>query len=372
MPVDSSRDVILVWADRRAGHETLLGQIDAAIVSPDDAVLTTARKGLGPGIRRQGTRNRDDETASGSREPWVDANLHLYALGQRLLKFDPPPAERSVPFETLELALVEARMMGSNCILDPEPRYREALLKSDPKALEAWRSLGRTIRWLKQNAGLFGRPSFPAITALIDPASAMSMEIANLLYRRNGSPRLVTAVPTPDPGRLTVLSAAALKTVPPAAYQHAAAGSTVVIDSAVQGRSWKLAKQEPDRSFFAYGKGQIVAYHKPIADPSEFALDLIDLVGYRRRLARIWNAASAICFATQGPEPGEAVFSVINYGTPARQEVQARIHDHIRGHFNKATLLTPESEVATLKIARRGSATEVFIPLNRAAVVRFG
>ena len=63
-----------------------------------------------------------------------------------------------VPFETLELALVEAWAAGGNYILALEPRYQDALLRGEERALTAWRSLGRTARWLREHASLFRQP----------------------------------------------------------------------------------------------------------------------------------------------------------------------------------------------------------------------
>ena len=37
-----------------------------------------------------------------------------------------------------------------------------------------------------------------------------------------------------------------------------------------------------DRDYLALGKGQVVAYQRPIADPSEFALDVIDIITHKQ------------------------------------------------------------------------------------------
>jgi hypothetical protein len=45
----------------------------------------------------------------------------------------------------------------------------------------------------------------------------------------------------------------------------------------------------------------------------------------------------------------------------------------VQGHFSRATLVRPEAAPLTLKTARRGSTTEVFVPeLLRLGVVVFG
>src|SRR6266540_2551469 len=109
MPVDLSRDLILRWNDPDPAHVPLLKQtgITAVLISKRDTAFTAACSAAGmatvltsefqfvdmngleaangpnvvlssgswPGVRRPPSVNgRGDETASASREPWVDAN----------------------------------------------------------------------------------------------------------------------------------------------------------------------------------------------------------------------------------------------------------------------------------------------------------
>jgi len=336
------------------------------------------RGGIWPGIRNAGQRGRGaDDVASASREPWVDANLHLYAVERTLHPEQPavlgyrPGESRMAPHETVELALGEARMMGGNYVLSLPARYREALLAGDEKAREAWRSLGRTGAWLKQNAEIMGRPAFPAITALVDGRAAAT-EIVNLLVRRNASPALASASkpPAPDPQRILALVAAGLESTPElnsSLLAHAAAGTTVVVDWSLPVHA-RSGKKESDRTFYSHGRGQIVAYDEAIVDPSEFALDVIDLITHRRRAIRLWNAPPVIALAARGRVAGEGIVQLVNYGSPIEQEFQVRI----QGHFGKATRMHPEGGAAALAVARRGTTTEVFLNgMRRLAVVIF-
>lgn len=362
--------LILRWPQREAAHEKLIAELAADQILGDEPVPGSVNRGLWPGVRSAPKRTGDSDVTSASREPWVDANGYLAAY-ERTLHPERPAllghahknAEVGVPFDTLELALVEARVHGGNFILPVEPRYRAALLAGDAKAKEAWRALGRTAAWLRQHESLFGRPVVPALTALVEPGMATS-EIANLLHRRGGTPALVAAskVPPPDPARRFVLVAAGLKAIPAAAYEHATAGATVVIDGPPDA-GWKVAKEEADRVTFTHGKGQIVAYRKRIVDPSEFALDMIDLVTHRRRAARLWNATSAIPLAVEG-----GLLHIIQYGSPLTEEIQVRV----QGHYAKARLLRPEVAPVELKVARRGTMTEVFpSAIRRLGVIQF-
>jgi hypothetical protein len=151
----------------------------------------------------------------------------------------------------------------------------------------------------------------------------------------------------------------------------------VVVDAPGNGAWWRAAGLKPlrnqeDRDFYTLGRGQVVAYKEPIADPSEFAFDVIDFVTHGRRAARLWNAPSVIALATAAPASGSArggvLLHALNYGAPIESEVQARV----QGVFAKATLLRPDGPPISLKTAKRGSTTEVFLPeLRRVGTVVF-
>ena len=362
--------LILRWPERVAAHDELLRQMRADEVIGAGPVAGSVNRGLWPGVRQGPQTKGDPDVASASREPWVDANGYLAAYERALhperpalLGHQHKDAERGVPYDSLELALIEARVHGGNFILSVEPAYRRALLAAEPKALDAWRQLARTAAWLRENEALLGRPAAPTLTVVVEPGMATS-EIANLLHRRGGTPALVAAgaLPAPDPARRFVLVAAGLKAVPASVHEHAAAGTTVVMDSPPDA-AWKPLKEEPDRVTFAHGKGVIVAYRKRIADPSEFALDVIDLVGHRRLAARLWNAPSAIPLFTEG-----GLLHIIQYGSPLTGEIQVRV----QGHFSRARLLRPDAEPVPLKLFRRGAMTEVFPSgIRRLGVIQF-
>jgi hypothetical protein len=351
--------------------------------------------GLWPGISRgPSSGSGDDAIASASRQPWIDANgfwagylRTLYPARPAVLGYLPDSKaglrpDRSVPFDTLELALAEAWAWGGNYLLAVENRYREALLASDEKALDAWRRLGRTARWLAAHASQFRRPVLPAVTLLVEAGEATA-EIANLMYRQTVSPALAPAAspPSPDPRRLLVLVAVSIRSPEAAAAKrilaHAEAGATVVVDAPGNGAWWRAAGLKPlrnqeDRDFYTLGRGQVVAYKEPIADPSEFAFDVIDFVTHKRRAARLWNAPSIIALATAAPASGPAregvLLCALNYGAAIDSDVQVRV----QGVFAKASLLRPDGPTIPLKTAKRGTTTEVFLPeLRRVGCVVF-
>ena len=336
------------------------------------AALST---GLWPGISRvPSTAGKDVEVVSASREPWVDSNAYLIAYLKALYPKSTPVLayeaneasglrpDRIVPFETLTLALAEARVMGGNYILSVDPQYRKALLANDAKATAAWKQFGLTARWLAENQALFGIEPPPMITTLVEPGRPTA-EIANLLFRRNGSPRLIAEVPDRLPqGTLAVVTTSLKPPKPQTAAklldQVSQAGVTLVTDDPSPNAWWRSSqmnaiKTQSDRVFYSLGKGAIVAYNRKIVDPSEHALDVIDIVGHPRRAVRIWNANSTIAISSPG------IVNLLNYSGRSRGgDTQVRI----QGVYKTATLLRPESPPLKLEASRRGSTTEVFVP----------
>lgn len=425
MPLDLSRDVVLRWDHPDPALAPLLkdGGIDAVLAAEPQpafrqacetagirvlpaAELTVAgiegfraahgpaafSEGLWPGVQHTPAPPDADALASATRLPWVDANGFRVSWLRSLCPGKPAAlgyladassglaADRLVPFDSLELALIEARAYGGNYVLSVDQRYRTALLEARAAALADWKRLGRTARWLKQHQELFGLPAMPQITMLVDDGEAAA-ELANLSFRQNASPALAPAAdpPAPDPKRRLAIVAASISAPKPEIARrilaHAEAGAAVVTDRE-EGTPWwrvpglKLVRDEKDRETFSLGRGRVIAYKEVISDPSDFALDVIDIVTHPRRAVRMWNAFSAIATVTAGPRSGpmasEAVMLVVNYGRALDHEVMC----HVQGSYRGALLLRPDADPVRLGTAKRGSATEVILPnLRRIGVV---
>ncbi|MBI4876549.1 MAG: hypothetical protein HY822_18080 [Acidobacteria bacterium] len=358
-PVRASQLQFLSWKEAgraRAGSPVVLAE------------------GLWPGVTRGGGGRRDEEVASASGQPWVDANGYWIGCLRAIAPARPAVLgylpdekagvgkERVVSFDSLELALVDAWASGGNCLLAPETRYRAALAAGDEKAVAAWSQLTRTAAWLRQNVERLRQPVVPIVTALVAPGTE-SAELANLMFRHAVSPNLAWAAepPPPAPGRILALVAASIGTPGAAArgriLSHAGEGATVVVDAPGQGAWWRVAglkpaREEEDRDFYRLGKGQVVAYKNPIEDPSDFALDVIDLVTHKTRAVRLFRAPAMLPLLTR------AGLVLINYGSGQRFETAV----HVQGHFQRVRLERPEAAPADLTPARRGPLTEIRIP----------
>lgn len=405
MQLDLMRQTAIRWADPDAKHVPLLreGGITLVLTSSNEPfrkacadagiqvvgeasiqflTLADAAKskpgvpaaftdGLWPGVQRP-----DPATASATRTLWMDQNCSLPHYIRALFPAIPPvlaykPAgdpKVIVPFESLELALVDAWVSGGNYLMSMDPRYREGLLKGDADALKAWRKLGVTAKWLRANESLFRKPALPLVTMLVDD---QTQDFAHLAFRHSVSPALVRATdpPTPDPAQRRVLIAASIAapegTARTRILAHAEAGTTLVVE---EGAWWKTpalkqTRSDGDRNYYSLGKGQVVAYKDSLSDPGAFALDVVDIVTQKLRPARIWNCNAGLVMATAG------TLHVLNYGRMVDLPVLARL----QGKYTKAKLLRPDAEPTELKVSPRGTSSEVEIPsIDKVATVLFG
>jgi hypothetical protein len=366
----------------------VIPQSDIAAVSIDDAAKAQSgviKAGVWPGVHRP-----DPQTASATRSLWLDQNCSfvqysrtMFPQLQPVLGYLPDKdagvtPERLVPYDSHELALAEAWVSGGNYLIALEPRFREGLLKGAQDALTAWRSLGRTARWLRANETLFRQKPLPLVKVLVD-SGFMSQEVAHLMFRQSVSPCLIPAdqPPAPDPSRCLALAAVSIEPPPEAARKqilaNAAAGSAVIVEGEPDKAWWrtpglKHVRSDAEREFYSLGKGQVVAYKKEVEDPGSFALDVIDIVTQKRRPARLWNCNAGIAIASLAPGGRGAVLNAVNYSRPQDLPVLARV----QGNYERATLLQPEAEKRSLEVHRRGTASEVSIPfVGRVGTVVF-
>ncbi len=379
--------VLLAAEDERAVRELAGGRRDlewfvclkpAQIhwrIEPARAVLLA---GLWPGSRRG-----DPALAGASQATWLDANSYLtaYLRGrfperEAWLGFRPDEEagvakDQRVAYSSVELALAEAMAAGGRWIVTLPEHYRQALLAGEARAQAAWKSLARTARFLREHAGAFRQPSAARVAAAVDGLEDCA-EILNLLFRHNVSPAVVRFDAIPPYGRHRILVAVGLARHPAgveAALEFARAGGKVLAAPAAGGEeAWwqrggaRKTGGEEERDFYALGRGVIIAYREPVSDPGEFALDVIDALGWRTRDLRVWGASAIVGLLHRAPEGGLSV-ELLNYGGFERDFLI-----RVEGVFSRATLRAPEAAPAALRAARRGSGTEVELArVNRVA-----
>ncbi|MEK7406966.1 MAG: hypothetical protein AAB225_17975 [Acidobacteriota bacterium] len=356
-------------------------------VAPAHAVL---KAGQWPGIRSEPTdRDPDVFLASATREPWIDANAYLVAYLRAmfprrpaLLGYRPDAAagvsqDRMVPYGTLEAALAEAVAAGGSFLLSLDDAYFAALLEGQPRARAAWRSLGQTVRFLREQAAVFRQPNRARVAFLAESVE-QAAELLNLMYRRHVCPVIlpVRAVPALDPARWRAVVAADLTPtvdVRQKLLDYARAGGLLMtVPAAGAAPSWWLVsgmrktRTDLDRDWYALGRGRVIAYREPVSDPGEFALDVIDAVGVRTRDLRLVNAGAVLGLVAGEPGGARAVVTLISYGSTRDREFLVRVD----GLFGKATLSQPGAAPTPLKTAHRGALTEVVVDrLERLAVI---
>ncbi len=340
-------------------------------VSPAQPVL---RFGQWPGVRSgPNVRGRGIEVATASREPWVDANSYLIAYLKDLYPRRSPllgyrPEDPAASSQGLELALAEAVMAGGNAILALPGDYRAALLRGDDKALEAWRSLSRTSSFLRGQADVLHQPNRSRV-AFAAGTLEQSGELLRLMFRRNLFPVVIPpqSVPSRAAPRFRGLVMANLP--PPSGPQRDrilafARGGGTVITTGWSPPGAAKTRSDPDRDFYTLGQGRIVTYRDPIADPSEFALDVIDILGVRTRDLRLWNAGAVIGHVQSSG--ARAIVHLVNYGDSI-EEFPARVD----GLFRQATLREPGAATPRpLPAVKRGQTTEITVQrLSRLATI---
>ena len=102
-------------------------------------------------------------------------------------------------------------------------------------------------------------------------------------------------------------------------------------------------------------------YKERIVDPSDFALDVIDLVGHPRRAVRLWGANTVIAVL-------KSALVMVNYGSGGVSDSLVRV----QGNYSSAKLVRPESGPLELETAKRGTTTEITVPeIRKAAIVLF-
>jgi hypothetical protein len=321
--------------------------------------------GQWPGIRSgPNVPGRGIEVATASREPWVDANSYLVAYLRDLYPQRPAilgyrPESASAPYEGLEIALAEAVTAGGSYLLALPDDYRAALGRKEAKAVAAWESLQRTARFLGEHSAWFRQPNRSRL-AFAAGSLDQSGELLRLLYRRNLCPVVLRAAALPplDPGRFRGL---VFTNLPPPTGEargrivaFARAGGTVITNGWVPPGGAK-SRSDEDRDWYSLGQGRMVVYRDAIADPSEFALDVIDILGVRTRDLRLWNASAVIGLpAGAGPR---AYLHLVNYGEPV-EAFPARVD----GLFRTATLWEPGAASGrALPVAKRGPTTEITV-----------
>jgi len=338
-------------------------------VEPARAIL---RAGLWPGSRRP-----EPGQAAATQQAWLDANIHLIAwLRARFPQREPVLGYRAdeaagvakgqrVPFWTAELSLAEAVVAGGAVVLSLPDFFREALLSGQGMAREAWDSLVITRRFLGQHAEEFRRPVASRVAVLVGELEECG-EILNLLFRHNVSPAVIDAdAPAALDGR-RVLVAVGLGSHPAAAraaLQFARAGGQVLVAPANENEPawWKAPglrklRGEEERDVYALDGGAILVYRAPVADPGEFALDVIDVLGWRRRDLRIWGADAIIGLLHRQPGGGVSV-ELLNYGGRAGEFLI-----RLEGEFREAVLRQPGARPSPLRAAVRGAGTEIEMP----------
>lgn len=329
------------------------------------------RAGLWPGSRRP-----DPSVASATQAAWLDANSYLIAWlrcvapdRKPLLGYRPDAdagvdAAQRVPYGSVELALAEAAALGGQIVLTLPNPYRTALLAGEPHARRAWSALLQTASLLRTAQKDLSGPIASRVAVVATELEDCG-EILNLLFRHSVSPRVVPPHGVPAFGSQRVLVAVGLGRYAAAARAALAfardGGKVLTAPASAKEAPWwphagvkKIAVQT-ERDVYAIGKGQIFAYREPVSDPNEFALDVIDALGWRTRDLRIWGTTAVIGILHE--KPRGLWVELLSYSERERDFLV-----RVEGRFPRAILHRPGSPPQRLRAVLYGSGTEIEIP----------
>lgn len=319
-------------------------------VSPAQAIV---QAGTWPGLHRT-----DPGSAGASERPWLDANLSLYAYLRGLYPQRTPmlsfrPEKDTMQYESVEVALAEAYAAGGNVVLFIPEQYREALRRSNARAMQSWKSLGQTAAFLKEHAAI-QRQDNGARVGVLSASLDQAEELLNLAYRNNLAPvaippeRLQEELAT---GRFRVIVAANLPLSPATTSQlmrFVSGGGNVLTAPAPEEkeRDWwssggtKKTRSEPEYDVYSVGKGTLYAYHEAIADVAEFSLDIREVAGLDNPQGkglhgldfRVWETGTVL--GALHRNPGETVLILTAYGGGREYDLLVGV----RGRFASATV----------------------------------
>jgi hypothetical protein len=341
-------------------------------MEPAHAVLGDA---MWPGRERQ-----DTSTASATATPWINSNAWRVAWlrakfpGRKALIGLPAPEKDGVA--NLALAVADAWSAGGNSIIPAPDGLAERLRKGEPRAAAGWRELLEVLRFMNRWRTVLEQPVGSRVCVLAGGFEAVG-EILNMLFRRDATP----AVSGEDAGGLRT---GRHKVAVTAGAPGGAEGKQRVLEfvrqggvllasplAAGDGPWWPAAevrkvKGEEEREVLALGKGQVVAYKDPVLDPAEFALDVLEAVGWEARDLRSWHSGTVIGLLRRSTE-GKTALLLVNYGTPPVDGPLVRVE----GEFMKAAQYMPESEAGfSLAPKKRGSGVEIDVrSFNRLALI---
>lgn len=283
-----------------------------------------------PGVKLKNT-SGDTAYAGPTGVPWVNSNGWLSLLAREMapgkllwVDAEPPGSSSAAHPADYCLAIADSWVYASRWIVSLDDSMREALLKRQGSAMEAWTRIGETLSFFAKHPQWETYKPMGILAVISDfqgENAFMGGEVLNLLNRRQVQ-FLVMDRPRALAGPLGSLRAVLwVDKEPPTASQHAKLLALVRQGGLlIAATYWGPAGVAPFKKdwLFGYnlykvGKGRIVVPEAGFQDPYQVARDTHLLVGRRNDLVRLYNPGSTNAYASVDPEGRTQLVQVMNY-----------------------------------------------------------
>ena len=276
-----------------------------------------------------------DGSAGPTGEPWLDANgwLYLYArerAGGRTVwvRSDPPEDPRTVRQPHLHLVLAEAFAYGGRRPLWLPPEFAAAVAAGNANALNDWKKLADTARWLKQRDAWRAWPTVAPLLVISNFSGDneyLAGETMLLAARKQVAFRPVPVAQVKASDMAGRRAALYLDAAPPEPklleiLKTFASGGGLVLAGpgcakVFAGLKPVTGHPHPRFDIFALGRGRVALAREAFDDAWTLADDAHLLMSRRYDPARLFNGGLLHTQVTASPDGKSTLVHLINYGT---------------------------------------------------------
>jgi hypothetical protein len=313
------------------------------------------------------------EVSSPTAQPWIDSNLAVVRIEQRvdpkqvpMYEFqintgnDQKAAEQSASDYLLPVA--EAGAFHAELILEVDPALQKALGNQDAGAWKLWKQVRAYASFYSEQ----GDQLEPAanVAVVVDDLDTGD-EAINLLARHNipFQVLLPSDLQSADIEAVEVFAVFAKpdKQASDRLAEVAGRGKTVVVIDAHGSYPWQKGQPVPlneHATSYAVGSGKVIELSEPVSDPETFSQDIRRLLGKQNTLLSLWNGLTTIAVPYRQKRGAIKVVELINYAQePVRVQVQ------VKGTFTSVRYESPQSGCCTaLQPVTHDGFTEFVVP----------
>ena len=311
------------------------------------------------------------EVSSPTAQPWIDTNLALIRVEQRSRKAQIPlytfswtdqGRQRTLTADDYSLAVAEAGAFHSDLVLQLDEHLQQGLHNHDVEAWTLWNQIRCVLKFA--NYGTEAKVVTAANVALVVEQLDPSDEVLNLLSRHNIPFQVVLPADLKTEELngfdIVIVFAKLDRENAERISGFASRGATVVLVGAQGNFPWHSSQPvqlNEHTNSYALGKGKILEFSEPVADPEIFAQDIRRLLGHNA-LMSLWNGLTTIAVPYRDRGGTLTTLELVNYAAePLRVQVQ------VKGSFASVRYESPEQGCCeSLEVVKHGGFTEFVVP----------